>query len=531
MTASTSALVFDNAFARSLPADPRSDLAARQVPGALYSKVTPTPVSSPTVLAWSKDVAAVLGLPAEAADVVRDADELAAIFSGNRTLPGMLPLSTRYGGHQFGNWAGQLGDGRAISLGEVVTSSNTRFELQLKGAGPTPYSRRGDGRAVLRSSLREFVCSEAMHHLGVASTRALSLVASGDDVVRDMLYDGHPAAEPGAIVCRVAPSFLRFGHFEMLTADGDIALLKKLFTFTVQTHLPGFSADADDPAAVLAFFVEVAARTATMITHWQRVGFVHGVMNTDNLSVLGLTIDYGPYGFLEPFDLSWTPNTTDAGRRRYRYGNQPAVAHWNLAAFAESLLPLVKEPKLLGAALDHFVDDMQTQLRTMQLAKLGLQPRDDAAEADDALVADLHTLLAQTETDFTIWYRGLADVAAVDDEALLLSAYYRVDDVAVVEDARKAWLKRWRDRCALDGVSSEARLAQMNATNPLYVPRNWIAQEVIDAATDGNLEPLSSWTTVLRTPYTAQPGQEHFASKRPEWARHKAGCSMLSCSS
>ncbi len=521
-------LQFDNRFAAALPADPRTDTAARQVPGALYSLVQPTPVSAPSLLAWSKDVAAALDLPGSNADVVKQADQLAAIFAGNTLLPGMLPLATRYGGHQFGNWAGQLGDGRAMSLGEVLTSSGTHLELQLKGAGPTPYSRRADGRAVLRSSLREFVCSEAMHHLGVPTTRALSLVATGDDVMRDMLYDGHPAAEPGAVVCRVAPSFLRFGHFEMLNDDGDVALLKRLFTFTVATHFPGLSADADDPAAVLAFFNEVAARTATLIVHWQRVGFVHGVMNTDNLSILGLSIDYGPYGFLEPYDPSWTPNTTDAGRRRYRYANQPAVAHWNLACLAESLLPLVKEPALLGAALDAFVDTIALQLRDMQLSKLGLVFADDA---DDALVADLLALLAMVETDFTIWYRGLADVVADADATLLSSSYYDPADIAVVAEARAAWLLRYRDRCAVDGVGGQLRRARMNTVNPLYVPRNWIAQEVIDAASEGNLEPLSSWTTVLRTPYTAQVGQEHFASKRPEWARHKAGCSMLSCSS
>ena len=528
MTTALPSLTFDNRFAAALPKDPRTDIASRQVPGALYSLVQPTPVSSPSLLAWSQDVAAALDLPTSSADVVKSADDLAAIFAGNTLLPGMMPLATRYGGHQFGNWAGQLGDGRAMSLGEVLTSSGTHLELQLKGAGPTPYSRRADGRSVLRSSLREFVCSEAMHHLGVPTTRALSLVGTGDDVVRDMLYDGHPAAEPGAVVCRVAPSFLRFGHFEILTDDGNFALLKRLFTFTVATHFPGFASDADDPADVVAFFNDVAARTASLVTHWQRVGFVHGVMNTDNLSILGLTIDYGPYGFLEPFDAAWTPNTTDAGRRRYRYGNQPAVAHWNLACLAEALLPLVKDPALLGAALDAFADDITLRVRDMQLAKLGLTWKSDA---DDVLISDLLQLLGTVETDFTLWYRGLADVVAVADAALLFTAYYDPADVAVVGEARAAWLVRYRDRCAADGVDGEQRRRRMNAVNPLYVPRNWIAQEVIDAATVGNFEPLSSWTTVLRQPYTAQEGQEHFAAKRPEWARHKAGCSMLSCSS
>ena len=521
-------LRFDNGFAATMPRDPRTDLAPRQVKGALYSLVQPTPVSQPTLLGWSKDVAASLDLPSLADDVISAASTLAAVFSGNQLLPGMVPLATRYGGHQFGNWAGQLGDGRAMSLGEVVTSSGNRLELQLKGAGPTPYSRRADGRAVLRSSLREFVCSEAMHHLGIPTTRALSLVTTGDEVVRDMLYDGRPAAEPGAIVCRVAPTFVRFGHFEMLAADGDAASMRTLLRWTIATHMPTLSADVNDAAAVLAFFAEVAARTAALVVQWQRVGFVHGVMNTDNLSILGLTIDYGPYGFLEPFDPGWTPNTTDAGRARFRFGNQVGIAHWNLACLAEALLLLAPDPAPFGVVLDTFAVDVTRQLRDMQLAKLGLSWRDDD---DDVLVVDLHTLLASVETDFTLWYRGLADVMAADDHTVLRSSYYRPADADVVAADTTSWLGRYRARCASDGVNGDERRRQMNAVNPLYVPRNWLAQEAIDAASAGDLEPLRRWTTVLRTPYTVQADAEHFADKRPEWARHKAGCSMLSCSS
>jgi uncharacterized protein YdiU (UPF0061 family) len=517
---------FHNSFVDALPADPRTDLVTRQVPGAVYSHVRPTAVSQPTLLAWSKDVAARLGLPAEIDDVAVHEDELAAVFSGNRVLEGMQPIATRYGGHQFGNWAGQLGDGRAMSLGEVLTSTGERLELQLKGAGPTPYSRRADGRAVLRSSLREFVCSEAMHHLGIATTRALSLVGTGDDVVRDMMYDGRPAAEPGAIVCRVAPSFVRFGHFEVLANEGDVEVLKRLFTWTVSTHFPSLSADANDPAAVVALFDEVARRTARMVVDWQRVGFVHGVMNTDNMSMLGLTIDYGPYGFLEGYDPGWTPNTTDAGRRRYRYGNQPAVAHWNLACLAEALLPLVREPSLLGAALDRCADDITTRHRDMQLEKLGLSWRSDD---DDVLVNEALELLARVETDMTLWYRGLAAVVANDDDTLIVQSYY--DPEKRPNAATTAWLEKYRARCMLDGIDPQVRRAQMNATNPLYVPRNWLAQEAIDAAASGNLEVLRAWLQALRAPYTQQAGAEHFAKPRPEWARNKVGCSQLSCSS
>ena len=281
-------LSFDNRFVAELPADPESENYRRQV-AACYSHVDPTPVSGPRLIGWSPEVAALLDLPADPGD----GEALAEVFTGNRLLPGMQPIATCYGGHQFGNWAGQLGDGRAINLGEIVNKKGERWTLQLKGAGPTPYSRTADGLAVLRSSLREFLCSEAMFHLGVPTTRALSLTLTGEEVVRDILYDGHPAPEPGAVVCRVAPSFTRFGHFEILAARRDTELLRQLLDFTIATDFPHLTA-ADAKARYLDWFDDVTRRTADMVVHWMRVGFVHGVMNTDNMSALGLTIDYGP---------------------------------------------------------------------------------------------------------------------------------------------------------------------------------------------------------------------------------------------
>src|SRR5436190_10000166 len=312
-------LRFDNRFVRELPADPEAGPRLRQVHGALYSLVEPTPVAAPRLIAYSREVADMLGID----ETTINSPAFAEVFGGNALLDGMQPYAANYGGHQFGQWAGQLGDGRAITLGEAINAAGERWELQLKGAGPTPYSRTADGRAVLRSSLREFLCSEAMNHLGVPTTRALCLVATGEDVVRDMFYDGHPQAEPGAVVCRVAPSFLRFGNFEICAARGDQALLQTLADFTITTHFPQLGAPSRD--TYLRWFDEVCRRTARMLVHWMRVGFVHGVMNTDNMSVLGLTIDYGPYGWLEGYDPNWTPNTTDAGGRRYRYGHQPHV--------------------------------------------------------------------------------------------------------------------------------------------------------------------------------------------------------------
>ena len=243
-----------------------------------------------------------------------------------------------------------MGDGRAINLGEVVNSAGQRWVLQLKGAGPTPYSRTADGLAVLRSSVREFLCSEAMYHLGVPTTRALSLILTGEQVMRDMLYDGNPELEPGAVVCRVAPSFTRFGNFQIFTARKELDVLKQLTDYTLVTDFPHLGEPS--VAVYIEWFREVCSRTVEMIVHWMRVGFVHGVMNTDNMSILGLTIDYGPYGWLEDYDPTWTPNTTDAQGRRYSFGNQPYIAHWNLAQLAQSIYPLIGQQELLLNALD-----------------------------------------------------------------------------------------------------------------------------------------------------------------------------------
>ena len=325
---------FDNRLLRALPGDPEAGPRRREVLGAAWSPVMPTPVAAPALLAWSPDVAAMLGF--DAAEV--ESGDFARVFGGNALYAGMQPWAANYGGHQFGHWAGQLGDGRAISLGELVAPDGRYWELQLKGAGPTPYSRGADGRAVLRSSIREFLCSEAMHHLGVPTTRALSLVGTGEEVVRDMFYDGHPRAEPGAIVCRVSPSFLRFGSFELPASRGETGLLLRMADACIARDFPELQGQGE--ALHGDWFARMAVRTAEMIAHWMRVGFVHGVMNTDNLSVLGLTLDYGPYGWVEDFDPDWTPNTTDAQGRRYRFGTQPQVAYWNLGRLAQALSPL-----------------------------------------------------------------------------------------------------------------------------------------------------------------------------------------------
>ncbi len=521
------ALRFDNRFVSDLPRDPDSGNTRRQVRGACWSPVAPTPVAAPTLLAHSPEVAALVGF--SEADV--RAPWFAEVFGGNRLLDGMAPYAACYGGHQFGTWAGQLGDGRAITLGEVIGTDGGRWELQLKGAGPTPYSRTADGRAVLRSSIREFLCSEAMHHLGVPTTRALSLVATGEPVIRDMFYRGDPRPEPGAIVCRVAPSFIRFGNFEIHTARDDLAVLERLVDFTIARDFPHLEGDA--PAKRAAWFAEVCERTARMVVHWMRVGFVHGVMNTDNMSILGLTIDYGPYGWVDDFDPHWTPNTTDAVGRRYRFGQQPAVAQWNLVRLAEALVPVFDTEAPLQAGLERFRTVYAAEHDAMNAAKFGLV---GDAEGDDTLMRTAYALLHALEMDYTRFFRALGDLpetlpedASLPD--LLGDVFYDTERLAARGDELVAWLRRWHARVTRDGEPAAARRARMLAVNPKYVLRNYLAQQAIDAAEAGDPSLVHELLDVMRRPYDEQPGRERFAARRPDWARNRPGCSMLSCSS
>ena len=549
---SLSEMQFDNRFVRRLPGDAETRNIPRAVSNACYTGVEPTPVAAPHLLAWSDATGELLGIspPDKASGPVIE------VLAGNRILPGMQPYAARYGGHQFGHWAGQLGDGRAITLGEVLSPDGIYRELQLKGAGRTPYSRTADGRAVLRSSVREFLCSEAMHFLGVPTTRALSLVATGESVVRDMFYDGNPRAETGAVVCRVAPSFVRFGNFEILAAQNEPETLRRLADYVITEHFPELGAPASSTYA--RWFEEICRRTGILVAHWMRVGFVHGVMNTDNMSILGLTIDYGPYGWLEGFDLRWTPNTTDAQGRRYCYGNQPEIALWNLTRLAGALAPLIPDHGALERGLAVFGEVFQGAWQAMLADKLGLAAL--GHEGDEMLLGDLFDLLQQVETDMTLFFRGLMRVPvdraadSMDDLALaglLRDAFY--DEGRAFEHTRltrlSGWLRRYIARVRLeaegglpgdvrglnDGAAGEGgageRMERMRRANPRYVLRNYLAQQAIEALEQGDASAINRLMEVLKHPYDEQPGQEALAQKRPEWARNKPGCSALSCSS
>ncbi|MEM9930651.1 MAG: YdiU family protein, partial [Bacteroidota bacterium] len=355
-------------FNQELPADPSRENVPRPVREACFSYVTPKVPGAPKLLHVSPEMVKAVGLDL----ATTNTPEFLKMVTGAEVQPGTEPYAMCYGGHQFGNWAGQLGDGRAINLFEV-THAGQRWALQLKGAGETPYSRRADGLAVLRSSIREHLCSEAMFHLGVPTTRSLSLSLSGDQVLRDMLYDGNSAYEKGAIVCRVAPSFIRFGSFQIFAARKDVTTLRQLTDYTIRHFYPGIAAGTKE--GYLEFFRQVTERTLDMVLEWQRVGFVHGVMNTDNMSALGLTIDYGPYGWLEGYDDGWTPNTTDRNGRRYRFGYQPMIAQWNLAQLGSALVRLIESTEELQAILDGYREQYAGKYLAMMRRKLGWQQK------------------------------------------------------------------------------------------------------------------------------------------------------------
>ncbi|MGN2247755.1 YdiU family protein [Frateuria sp. GZRR35] len=516
-------LDFDNAFVRELAGDPERGPRLRQVEGAAWSQVQPTPVPAPHVVAWSAEMAATLGLSAQ--DIA--SPDFARVFGGNALLDGMQPWASNYGGHQFGVWAGQLGDGRAISLGEALDAGGQRWELQLKGAGPTPYSRGADGRAVLRSSIREFLCSEAMHHLGIPTTRALCLLETGEAVVRDMFYDGHPREEPGAIVCRVAPSFIRFGNFELPYARNDIALLRQMVDFSIRRDFPRLRGQGE--ALYADWFGDVCERTARLMAQWMRVGFVHGVMNTDNMSILGLTIDYGPYGWIDDYDPQWTPNTTDAVRRRYRFGQQPNVAWWNLTRLASALSPLFADVAPLQAGLDRYVRAWEAADRTTAAEKLGLA---QATDEDLALRDDLQTWMRESQADMTLTWRALIDLDPVAPSPdALVGVCYDEARRAAAEPTLRDWLGRYAARLREDPLPAGERRRRMQQANPKYVLRNYLAQEAIDRAEQGDYALVHELLDVMRHPCDEQPGRERFARKRPDWAKQRAGCSMLSCSS
>ncbi|ERN11600.1 hypothetical protein AMTR_s00022p00185610 [Amborella trichopoda] len=539
-------LNWDNSFVRELPGDQRTDGPPRQVLHACYTKVSPSvEVDNPELVVWSESVAGLLDLdPKEF-----ERPDFPLFFSGMSPLIGGLPYAQCYGGHQFGMWAGQLGDGRAITLGEVLNSRGERWELQLKGAGKTPYSRFADGLAVLRSSIREFLCSEAMHSLGVATTRALCLVTTGKSVTRDMFYDGNPKEEPGAIVCRVSQSFLRFGSYQIHATRGkeDLEIVRVLADYTIRHHFPhlenlsksdslSFKAEGNGASTVdltsnkyAAWAVEVAERTALLVAQWQGVGFTHGVLNTDNMSILGLTIDYGPFGFLDAFDPSYTPNTTDLPGRRYCFANQPDVGLWNIAQFTATLsaAQLISNEES-NYAMERYGTKFMDEYQSVMTRKLGLP------KYNKPLISMLLNNMAVDKVDYTNFFRSLsnikADLTIPEDQLLVPLKAVLLDIGRERKEAWISWVQSYILELSKSGMADEERKSQMDSVNPKYILRNYLCQSAIDAAEQGDYSEVRRLLKVMERPYDEQEGMEKYARLPPAWA-YRPGVCMLSCSS
>jgi uncharacterized protein YdiU (UPF0061 family) len=473
------------------------------LPGAFYTKLAPTQLPDPYLVCASHSAAELINLnPA-----LFNTQDFIEFFSGNRIMPESSPLAAVYSGHQFGVWAGQLGDGRAILLGDVNTKTGL-MELQLKGAGLTPYSRMGDGRAVLRSSIREFLCSEAMAALGIPTSRALCVIGSEMHVMREM-------PESTAVTTRLAPSFVRFGSFEHWFYNRKEDALRTLADYVIDQFYPELK-DRANPYQ--AFLQEVVKRTAHMIAQWQAVGFMHGVMNTDNMSILGLTIDYGPFGFMEAFDANHICNHTDQ-QGRYSYSMQPQIGHWNCYALGQALLPLIGTVEDVEAALATYKFEYETKLDALLHAKLGLS----TTQADDEkLIGAMFAILQNSHVDFTLFFRRLGDVEIenpASDEPLR--------DLFIDRPAFDAWVQQYRSRLKQENSQDAPRRIAMHAVNPKYVLRNYLAQIAIEKAQNKDFSEIERLCKVLERPYDEQPGNEKYAELPPDWASQLE----VSCSS
>lgn len=473
---------------------------ASQLPD-LVSAVAVTAFAEPKLLAYSAETAALIQLPAE---FFSQADA-AEYLSGKKLFAGSKAVAQKYAGHQFGQYNPELGDGRGLLLGDVKGVDGKNYDLHLKGAGRTPYSRFGDGRAVLRSSIREFLASEAMYHLGIPTSRALSLVGSTEPVQRETM-------EQGAMLIRVCPSHIRFGHFEHCFYTGDKDQLKRLVDFTVQQHFPDCQ-QAQNPA--LAMLQQVVIRTAELISQWQAVGFNHGVMNTDNMSILGISFDYGPYAFLDDYQPGYICNHSDHSGR-YAFDEQPGIGLWNLNALAHALSPLI-EVEQLRAALALYEPALVNHYMSLMGTKLGLTTQQPT---DRALIGQWLALLQLQKQDYTLSFRRLANFS---EDSMGSSVRDHMLDVAAFDQ----WAALYRARLASEPGTAAERKALMNSVNPLYILRNYLAQQAIEAAEQGDTAPLHQLLQVLKQPYLQQQGKESFAAPPPDWGKAMS----ISCSS
>ena len=483
-------LRFDNTFAR--------------LPEVFYAKVTPTPLKNPFLAAFNPDAAALLDLDQEEAK----RPEFAGCFAGQYLAPGSEPLAMVYAGHQFGAYVSRLGDGRAILLGEVRNGRAEKWDLHLKGAGLTPFSRDDDGRAVLRSCIREYLCSEAMHGLDIPTTRALCVVGSEEEVLREQV-------ETGATLLRLAPSHVRFGHFEFFYWRHQFDHLKTLADYVLAQHFPDLVGRQD---AYARFYHEVAVRTARLIAKWQAVGFAHGVMNSDNMSVLGMTLDYGPFGFLDAYNPAFICNHSDH-QGRYAFHNQPDVGYFNLRCLAQALTPLVPD-EAFKAGLDAYEAVFAEHYAGLMREKLGLR---ESRPGDDTLLSDLLELMRGSGADYTNLFRALCDFKQAPEARHETSRDHFVD-----REAFDKWAERYKVRLSAEGSRDVERAAQMRRVNPKYVLRNYLAHTAIRMATEQkDFSEIEGLRLLLRDPFAERPEMDRYAAQPPDWGKHL----IVSCSS
>jgi serine/tyrosine/threonine adenylyltransferase len=482
-------LRFDNTYAR--------------LPEIFYARVVPTPLQSPYLVSFNKAAAELIDLDLDEAKT----PEFVEYFSGGRQLSGSDPIAMRYSGHQFGQYVPQLGDGRAILLGEARNSAGEKWDLHLKGAGQTPFARGFDGRSVLRSTIREYLCGEAMHGLGIPTTRALCIIGSYEPVFRETI-------EKAATLLRMAPSHVRFGTFEIFYYNNLHDQITRLADYVIEQN---FSLLAENYDKYSLFLREVVVRTARLIAMWQAAGFAHGVMNTDNMSILGITLDYGPFGFLDAYDPGFICNHSDP-RGRYAFDKQPGIGYWNLGCLAQSLLPIISEEQAM-AALDAYEPAFSKQYGSLMRRKLGLL---DSLPEDLSLVAELLELLAQNHVDYTNFFRMLGDFKQTEEKDGL-----QLQNMFINQTAFQAWADRYRERLLIENSVDPERKERMDRINPKYILRNYLAQNAIVKAEKGDYSEIDLLLELLRDPYTEWPGMESYAALPPDWNKDL----VISCSS
>ena len=504
-------------FTEIFPGDFSENTIQRNTPKVLFSTVEPVGFENPELIIFNEKLSKEIGLG--------KLDEKDVDFLAATNLPeNIKTYATAYAGHQFGNWAGQLGDGRAILAGEITNKSGQKNEIQWKGAGATPYSRHADGRAVLRSSLREYLMSEAMYHLGAPTTRALSLSLTGENVVRDIMYNGNPQEEKGAVVVRTAESFLRFGHFELLSPQKEINTLTELVDFTIKNYFKNITSEGEQKYK--DFFSEVCTKTADLMVEWFRVGFVHGVMNTDNMSILGLTIDYGPFSMMDEYDLNFTPNTTDLPGRRYAFGKQGQISQWNLWQLANALFSLIKDEKFLEETLNRYGNYFWETHDKMLCRKFGF---DELKKEDEEFFVNWQGLMQELQFDYTLFFNLLEKLESISDFKTDFQkiSYTFLDDAKIkkIEDFIQTYIQRLKTNT----ISKEESLDIMKKTNPKFLLRNYLLFECIEEINNGKTELLQKLTKAIENPY--EEIFPEFLVKRPNGYDDISGCSMLSCSS